>query len=99
MIDRTTAQANADAELRRMGFGSDVVIAEDATVEHAVGWVFFYNTREYLETENLDVFLVGAAPMIVERADGTVHQTLSGRPWSWDLANLEAAANAGAPDA
>jgi len=38
--------------------------------EHDFGWVFFYDTKEYLETNDVTHALAGNAPLIVDRTDG-----------------------------
>ena len=43
------------------------------TQEESFGWVFFYQTKEFLETGNLSAMLAGNAPFIVNRRDGVIH--------------------------
>lgn len=43
------------------------------TQEESFGWVFFYQTKEFLETGNLSAMLAGNAPFIVNRRDGGIH--------------------------
>lgn len=43
--------------------------------EFAVGWVFFYNTEEFVRTGDIVHALGGNAPILVDRRDGTVHVT------------------------
>jgi len=48
--------------------------------EFEYGWVFFSTTPGYLQTgDMLDAF-VGGAPILVDRRDGTLHETRTGRP-------------------
>jgi hypothetical protein len=51
-----------------------VDIIDAATQEHEFGWVFFYNSRRYLETGEFSYALAGNAPLLIER--------LSGRLWT-----------------
>jgi Immunity protein 35 len=43
------------------------------TQVESFGWVFFYQTKEFLETGNLSAMLAGNAPFIVNRRDGVIH--------------------------
>ena len=43
------------------------------TQEESFGWVFFYQSKEYMETGALSSMLAGNAPFIVNRRDGAVH--------------------------
>jgi hypothetical protein len=40
--------------------------------EEPFGWVFFYQSKEYIETENISSMLAGNAPFIVDRVAGKV---------------------------
>ena len=51
------------------------VVMDDATIERPWGWVFFYQTRRYLETGKFRDGLVGNAPYIVNRHDGSLQAT------------------------
>ena len=53
----------------------DIVIVDDLTIEEDFGWVFFYNSKEFIETGNLSYALVGNAPVIINKYDGTLHET------------------------
>ena len=52
-----------------------VQIQDDLTREYDFGWVFFYNSTEYIQSRRREVALFGNAPLIVSR-DGRV--TLTG---------------------
>lgn len=47
------------------------VLVPEHTRETARGWVFFYNSREFVQTGNTNAMLAGNGPILVER-DGTV---------------------------
>jgi hypothetical protein len=49
-------------------FEPAIVPAE--TIERPWGWVFFWNTRLYAETGDLEHAMRGTAPVCVNRADG-----------------------------
>jgi Immunity protein 35 len=83
-ITRERAHEIAAAELRRVGpdfvaFDDELVLLEDATIERDFGWVFFYDSKRHRETRNDEYGLLGNAPFIVDRADGSVHYTGTGR--------------------
>jgi len=80
MIDRETAERLVKAEFRRRDFPDDVVLLVEHTIERPFGWVFFYNTRRFVETGDHRFGLVGNAPFIVDRRDGSVHPTTTSRP-------------------
>jgi hypothetical protein len=57
-----------------------LVIADHLTQEHDFGWVFFYNTEEFLRTKEHAASLVGNAPLIVDRVDGCIYVTGTAKP-------------------
>jgi hypothetical protein len=59
--------------------GTEYVVVEELTREYDFGWVFFYNTRAYVETGDEMQMAVGNAPVIVSR-DGAVHVTGTAHP-------------------
>jgi len=55
-------------------------IADDATREENFGWVFFYNTKRFLESGDMQWALGGNAPLIVDRRTGELHVTGTAHP-------------------
>lgn len=53
----------------------DFVIVENDTIETDFGWVFFYNSKQYLESGNISHALAGNAPIIVDRLTGEIAET------------------------
>ena len=49
-------------------------------MEQPFGWVFFYNTQKFIETEEMKYMLAGNAPLIVDRINGDVHETGTAEP-------------------
>jgi hypothetical protein len=41
--------------------------------EESFGWVYFYQSSEYMETENFSSMLAGNAPFIIDRERPGVH--------------------------
>jgi hypothetical protein len=78
MITKEQAQAIVRKELNlreQMGDKVKVRIIEESTIEADFGWVFFYNSEEFLDTGNYSYCLAGNAPFIVDREDGSLHVT------------------------
>ena len=48
------------------------VVADEGTIEKPYGWVFFYNSKKYLETRVISYALAGNGPVIVNKHDATV---------------------------
>ncbi|MES2108616.1 MAG: YrhB domain-containing protein [Bacteroidota bacterium] len=44
-----------------------VIVLRDETIETADYFVFFYQSKRYMETGNYSYFLVGNAPIIVDK--------------------------------
>lgn len=55
----------------RNEIGSPVQLTK--TQEETFGWVFFYQSKDYMETGNLSSMLAGNAPFIVDQETGEVH--------------------------
>jgi hypothetical protein len=70
----TIQQARAIAADHLSAVTPPVDIIDVATQEHEFGWVFFYDSRRYLETGEFSCRLAGNAPLLIER--------LSGRLWT-----------------
>lgn len=82
MINESQARSIAEQWLRHQLFAEedDVVIDEGQTIEEPFGWVYFYNSRGFLETGDFRRQLLGNAPIVVERTTGTVHETGTSKP-------------------
>ncbi|MBV9768361.1 MAG: hypothetical protein JOZ32_02215 [Bryobacterales bacterium] len=65
---------------------TELAILEGSTLEREFGWVFFWNSKHYIETGDFSYALVGGGPLIVDRTDGTVHQISSALPLEAALA-------------
>ena len=67
-----------EREVLGLGYKDEVlnlVIDDNNTITEDFGWVFFYQSSEYLKTEDFSKSLVGNAPIIVSNSDGTLHET------------------------
>jgi hypothetical protein len=89
MITQSEAQSLAEAYLQSQGI-ANVAILPTSTNEKAFGWVFFYQSREHLETADASFALAGNAPLIVNRHDGSVSPTGTAFPLARYFAEYEA---------
>lgn len=53
----------------------DCVILEEQTIEKSWGWVFFYQSKAFVETGEFRKMLGGNAPIIVNRNTGELFHT------------------------
>ena len=66
------------------------MIVEDSTIERPWGWVFFYESRRFLDTGDSSARFAGNAPIIVERETGELLDTGTAHPVEFYLDNYEA---------
>lgn len=69
--------------------GMPLMIDEAATRDEGWCWVFFYNSRAYLESDNSSEALAGNGPIVVERA-AAIHLLTAARSVDVQLAELDA---------
>jgi hypothetical protein len=81
-MNRDDAKAAVLKQLEQRGVGAPdgVVVIESATIEKPYGWIFFYNSRRYVETGELVHALVGQGPVIVVAATGAIIELGSAIP-------------------
>ena len=74
MLDLSRAQKLAEEEINRSyaSPGDRLVVVEEETIEKEYGWIFFYTSRRFLETGDLNHMLAGNAPIVVDRQTGKV---------------------------
>lgn len=91
MIEKNIAVASARSFISALQVegGNDLVLLEERTIEKSFGWVFFYDSRKFLETRDPLQALLGNAPLIVDRRDGSVHLTGTGRPIEFYIERYE----------
>lgn len=65
--------------------GEDLEVLEDETVEVDAGWIFFYNSSEYVRTKDPLSRLAGNGPILVTRG-GDIELIPSHISWSEYLA-------------
>lgn len=55
-----------------------IALLKEKTKSFDYGWVFFYQSEEYVSTGNLQALIGGNAPIIVDKYSGEVHVTGTG---------------------
>jgi hypothetical protein len=77
-MNRKEAQHLVEDELERIKSNQDsvdYVVLEDETIEKPWGWVFFYQSKAYVEYGDDIEMLAGNAPIIVNRYTGELVHT------------------------
>jgi hypothetical protein len=77
-MTRDAAKQALEDYLRSLHSAPDeaVVILDEFTIEKPYGWIFFYQTKLYIETGNVSYALAGNGPVVV-RAGTHEIETLS----------------------
>ena len=82
MVDLETARNIAADFLQKQNSNStiELELIENPILSGDYGWVFGYNSAEYLRTKSLSSALAGNAPILVEKETGNVVTTGTARP-------------------
>jgi hypothetical protein len=72
----------------------EVVILDEHTREEDFGWVFFYQSAEYVKSSCTSDLLAGNAPIVVLRDSGEIHVTGTALPVDDYLEKFKAARQA-----
>ena len=80
--NKQEAQGLAEQYLSKIRISptTELAIAGEHTIETDFGWIFFWNSKKYLETDEFEYALAGNAPLIVDRRDGSIHETSTAEP-------------------
>ena len=85
MIDLLTAQKLVEQELTKISRDKppedERVIVNVLPIEGDLGWIFFYDTKAFVETQDPMYGLNGNAPIIVDSEDGSLYYTGSALPF------------------
>ena len=79
MVDFDEARARVASHLQSQ-YGPAVVLVDEATRDEDVGWVFFYESADYLRTGDIAGALAGNAPIVVDKTTGDLHITGTAEP-------------------
>jgi hypothetical protein len=74
----TLARERVDHLARAVGDNFEILTASTREIEE--GWVFFFNTKDFVQTGNPASALAGNGPLLVTRG-GAIHQLPSSIPW------------------
>lgn len=70
--------------------GDNFVILDEHTIEKEFGWIFFYSSQKYEETDNISYALAGNAPIIVNKFNSSIHITGTAFDIEYYIAEYEA---------
>lgn len=84
------ARAIAEERLRELGpaIKTQLALDESATRDEGWCWLFFYNSRAYLEGGSFSDALAGNGPIVVEKSGGRRHELTTARPFDEQLDEL-----------
>lgn len=68
-----------------------LVIQDEKTIERSFGWVFFYNSKEFVETKDPKYMIAGNAPLIVNRSDSVIQELGTAHPIEYYVDEYESA--------
>jgi hypothetical protein len=91
MTDFETAKQIAARAISKIKVapGIELVLLEDKIIERPFGWVFRYNSKKFLETGDYRDSVLGNAPLIIDRRDGSVHLTKTAPPIDFYIEKYE----------
>ena len=85
-IDICEAKKLVEQELNKLSESpGSLVVQEELTLCEDFGWVFFYNSQKYIETGDFKSSLVGNAPIVVLKDDGSIRYTGTAHPVEYYL--------------
>lgn len=67
----------------------EMVLLDRDTMVKPYGWIFFYNSRRFVETGNVIYALGGNGPVVVERTTGRITHLGTARPFEEEVADFE----------
>jgi len=84
------ARAKVEQVLDERGTAGHIELAinERATRDEPWCWIFFYNSRAYIETGSFSHALAGNGPMVVDKESGAVYELVTARPVDEQLEEL-----------
>ena len=75
MIDYKQAEEIVLHEISKFDIGDDkAILLKEHTMVKPYGWLFFYNSKKYIETGEFSYCLAGNAPILIDKV-GKVHIT------------------------
>jgi len=82
MIDKKTAKQIAKDYVNSLEaeIGEPVMLNESKILEEEFGWIFFYDSKSYFESNSFRDRLMGNAPFIVDARNGLITVTGTAEP-------------------
>lgn len=80
MITIKTAETIANQHLDELQKSTGISLQITEIQEERFGWVFFYDSKEYMSTGSLSSMLAGNAPFIIDNQAGEVHTLGTAHP-------------------
>ena len=88
MFDKSEAEDLVSKRLEKMGPpGDQFVIVKEKTIEKSFVWIFFYNSKKFLETGSTIYLIAGNGPVFVNKMTGEIDFFGSAPPLDVILAN------------
>ena len=76
MLSYSQALTIAKKEVIKLSMPDDeYIIVEDQVTEMSWGWVFIYNSRQFIETGDDQYQLMGNAPIFINKETGQIRHT------------------------
>lgn len=93
MLDKAAALSRILPLLDQWGrdVKGGLALLEEMTLDKPYGWVFFYNSRRYVETRNVMQSVAGNGPVVVLAATGEIVRLGSARRPEEEIALFERA--------
>jgi hypothetical protein len=89
-VTRDEAKKAVLEEIRRGYKGQEEIVVDEVhTMTKPYGWVFFYNTKRYIERREVLHALGGNGPVVVEGATGRITKLGTARPVDDEIADFE----------
>lgn len=85
-IDRNKALSIAETIISNMPKDDPIIILADYTIEVDRGWLFFYNSVDFIKNGDESAALAGNGPILVDR-DGRARFVSSAVPWQEAIEN------------
>jgi hypothetical protein len=77
MITKVEAFKLVEKQLRKIQSEENFRIDEHNTQKHDWGWVIYYNSERYLETNDIQFALIGNGPFLVHKETGKIESVSS----------------------
>ena len=93
MVSKTEARelARKYVSSMEMKTGLELVIKDNETIEKSFGWVFFYDSKDFVETKDPKFIIAGNAPIIIDRKSGAIYETGTARSVDFYIEQFERA--------